>query len=572
MSKDFIKERIGARHLEVAKRQQKQLSHFTQSEVQGEITQQYLTAWAQRKYATNDYFLNWVKIAFRDANFLRFFKLLRYPLPSAKLINDEIKPQLKRVYYADDSYFRYVIKGKAVENPEELHNKDFENRLFNSVLFNHNDIIIHDLDGVNSPYREIVCIDNVVSCESFNGKIKRLAYSASIVLNGVTEYGFSYVDAERYVFYKGENYEILIDEPHDLGICPASWISNEAFSTKNDIVRRSIFSYVRPELEEFTLLRTLLLMAEIAGAFPVTVKLKTDSKPKDGQDVSKLPNEPNTDNQMGSQQASRTNAGINSEDTVMQAGTLVETPLVKKQDGSIDMDVVQNFLKFYHFPVECLTYMNEKIEKVERSIIANALGDYQQNNDSAKNADQVKGSLDNKQDKLRSLSANLTWVRNQSDYMLLALKYGRDAVNVSLFYGSDFFLDNESELLDMIKLAPNTIIRKNLIDRLSKTKNRFNKERAERETLLNSLMPFTTDTEFGTALAQFLVTDVEKKLQLRFDYWVSMFEARYGDILIFYQNTDATSSERLIMINNLLTDLIKEFSPEIKVEPAKEEI
>jgi hypothetical protein len=36
-----------------------------------------------------------------------------------------------------------------------------------------------------------------------------------------------------------------------------------------------------------------------------------------------------------------------------------------------------------------------------------------------------------------------------------------------------------------------------------------------------------------------------------------MFEAKYGDILIFYNNFDASNSEKLIAINNLLINLIQ---------------
>ena len=51
--------------------------------------------------------------------------------------------------------------------------------------------------------------------------------------------------------------------------------------------------------------------------------------------------------------------------------------------------------------------------------------------------------------------------------------------------------------------------------------------------------------------------DKTKKLQLQFNYWISMFEAKYGDILIFYNNFDASNSEKLIAINNLLNNLIQ---------------
>lgn len=555
MSLDFVRERHGAARIELAKRQQKQLSHFTQSSVQEEVSQKYFEEFAQRNYSTADYFLNWTKTVFRSKNFLSFYKHLRFPLPSAKLINDEVKPQLKRVYFADDSYFRYTVKGQQVEAPQELSSKDFEERIFNAILFNHNAVIIHDLNDVNSPYRNIISIDDVVAVDSEHGKIKRIAYNAEIYDdNGNEIHGFAYMDDAQYIFYD-KDYRPIKTEPHDLGICPACWVSNEAFDSKCDIVRRSVFSYVREELEEYVFLKTLLRMAELAGALPVTVKLKDTEKNADGSDAKGLAGEPTSNNLMGSQKATLTKS-VSGNDSVMQAGTVVEAPRIKDKDGKIDMSVVRDYLKFYHFPVESLDYMKKRVAEVERSIIANVLGDYAQNNDAAKNADQIYSSLTNRQDKLRSLAMNLSWVRNQSDYITLALKYGSGAVNVSCFYGSDFFLDSETELYDLFAKVPNQIERRNLLMRIGKTKYRFNKERAEREKILYSLIPFVSDKDFSEAVKNGIIDNPTKALQLRFDYWIAQFEANYGDILLFWENMDGTPSEKLIAINTLLLQIV----------------
>jgi len=42
-----------------------------------------------------------------------------------------------------------------------------------------------------------------------------------------------------------------------------------------------------------------------------------------------------------------------------------------------------------------------------------------------------------------------------------------------------------------------------------------------------------------------------------FTYWISLFEANYGDITEFYNNLQASNNEKLITINNLLIDLIE---------------
>lgn len=559
MSVEFIKKGKGASDLAIASRQQRQISYFTQSSVQDDITQEYIEQWYQRNYRGNDYFLNWIKTVFKTQNFMAFYKYLRFPLSSAKLINDEIKPQLKRVYFADDSYFKYLIKGQEVETPELLKNESFEHLLFNAILFNYNDIIVHDLDDINSTYRELLCIDDVISIDSDYGEIEKIAYSAEAIVDGKKEYGVLYLDSERYCFYSKDLEKELLNVPHDLGKCPAVWVSNEAFSTDNDIVRKSMFSYVREELEEYVFLKTLLKMTEPNGAIPVTVKLKTDKRTNDGKDIKGInDSQPMAANAIGSQKAEYGKDVQGNNGKGLQAGTVIEVPIVKDNNGNVNTDIIQNFAKFFYIPTDILEYLNKRIVQIERSIIMNVLGDYMEMNDEiAKNEFQVSKSFTNKQDKLRYLAMNMTWTRTQSDYQMLALAYGKENVKVDIFYGSDFYLDNEAELYDMFIKAPNQIERRNLLQRIGKTKFRFNKDRADREWLLNTLLPFVADKDFEKAVELALVDDTTKKLQLQFNYWISMFEAKYGDILIFYNNFDASNSEKLIAINNLLINLIQ---------------
>lgn len=556
MSVEFVKERKGYAELQKAYKQQKQISYFTESDIQEDVNVEFLKQYAERNFVGQDYFLNWVKSIFRKQNFLSFYKYMRYPLPSAKLINDEIIPQLRRVYFADDSYFKYIIKGKEVETPEELQNENFESQLFNALMFGHNDIIIHDLDDINSPYREFLCIKDVVSIDSDDSVIEKIAYKAEVKINDVEVCGYIYADDKAFIFYD-DDYDEKLNISHDLKRCPATWVSDKPFSSSKKLMRKSIFSYVREELEEFVFLKTLLKMTEPNGAIPVTVKLKTTTKSLDGDDFKGLPKEPMAANEIGSQKATIGSEVENMQGSVLQAGTVIELPQRKKADQSIDTDIVQNFVKLYYIPTECLNYLNKRIQELERSIITNVLGDYQQNNDSAKNETQINSSTHNKQDKLRNISMNLSWVRNQSDAILLGLKYGIENINVNVFYGSDFFLDSETELLDLFEKLPNPIERKNVLIRIGKTKYRFNPDRAKRETLLYQLLPFASDSDFDKALSQNLLNETTKQLQLMFTYWISLFEANYGDITEFYNNLQASNNEKLITINNLLIDLIE---------------
>ena len=170
---------------------------------------------------------------------------------------------------------------------------------------------------------------------------------------------------------------------------------------------------------------------------------------------------------------------------------------------------------------------------------------------------QVTKGFISKGDKLRELSLQLTRIRNRSDFKMLALQFGKENVSVDCFYGSDFFLESQEDLYKMFKESPNPIERKNILIRLSKNRGRFNPNKAEREVLLNKLLPYSSDEDFDKAITRGILDDVTFQYQTRFDYWIGIFQADFGDILEFFKMLEGNESEKLIAINNLILETIK---------------
>lgn len=550
MSVEFIQSKKGNSSINLAIRQQEQISYFTQSQIQEQVTEAYLKAWVEKKYQSSDYFLNWVQSVFKHDNFMSFVKYYRHPNPASKLINNKIKEPLSRVFFSEDSYFKYNINGIDVDGPKEIE-KDINDLLFKALLFNHNSVMIHDLSGINESYRYIVDINKIIAIESENNIIQQIAFTAQIVINEKAIDGYLYLNDTDYIFYeKGFNKD-GIKYPHDLGICPADYISREAFGN-DDIVRKSIFSYVREELEEYVFLKTLQRMTEPNGALPIVTKIK--SKTKDGKDIGEK-KQPMSASTIAGQKPihQKTSQG---EESILQAGNIISVPAVKKVDGSYDVELAKNFINFFYIPVESLEYLSKRIKEIEVSIITSVLGDYTEVNEAAKNEKQVSKSFVSKEDILRGLSLSLSRIRERSDYKLLALKYGPDRVIVEVFFGSDFFLETTQELYEMFKVAPNGIERRDIINRIAQSRNKFNKDKASRQMIQYKLLPYVSDDDFNKAVESLAVEPSIFQLQTRFTYWISLFEARYGDIVIFWNESKASESEKLIMINNLLLELI----------------
>lgn len=316
-------------------------------------------------------------------------------------------------------------------------------------------------------------------------------------------------------------------------------------------------------------------MVDANGTVPITVKIKTKEVSNQYSDFDDRGGEPMSITQIGSQVSNegRTNVG-SGKGSVLQAGSIIETPPIEKVDGSIDTDFNKNFLTFHYAPVEALEFLDKRLKSVERDIIVSSIGDFSEGNTSkgSKSDTEIKSNdIVSKQDKLRFLSNTLSASRAMSDKVMLSLAYGKDNVKVDVFYGSDFFLETQDKLYEMFAMSPNAIERKNILIRLSQRRNMFNKEKSQREVLLYKLMPYTSDKDFELAVEKERVSEINFEYQTRFTYWVAMFESTYGNIVIFYDDLGSEKeSSKIISINNLITNLINTNTNFKKITNGKE--
>lgn len=552
MSINFIKERVGYSDIEKARRQQKQLRQFTVSNVQEDITVEYLNQYVNRNFRTEGDFLNWVKVIFKTDNFLSFYKYYRTPSPASALINDQIVPALTRVFYSDDSEFSYTIKGQSVEEPESLQLKKFKDKIFRALLFNYNDILIHDLDGINKPFRELVSIENVVAIDSHDSVIHRIAYTSCITSEtGEKIHGYTYMDAERYAFYETLNSEVpLLESFHDLEECPADYITPHSFS-EDDVVRKGFLSYAKEKLEEYDFLKTLQKLTEPSNAFPVQAKIKTNNTKADNENIEA---EPMSSGSMPKSSGSDT-----------QAGAVIDVSLndIRDETGKINMDVIEKFVTYFRAPVDILDFIDKRIGQIKNDLIEQILGDYKQKNEDRRNELDVKSGLITMEDRLRAFSMQLSRIQTISDTKMLALEYGKDNVETSSFFGSDFYLQSEGDLYKMFDKSPNVIERKNILKKISSTRHKHSKNRAERDKILYELIPFVSDKDFD--YSKDTLDEVTFLYQTRFNYWISQFESTYGDIVEFYNvyksdiSLGYNDSEIISFINNLVLDFIKDY-------------
>lgn len=555
MSKQFIEAQYNKNLLEKAVRQERQLSYFTRSSMQEDyLTSEYLETWAERNYQSNDYFLNYVKSIFKISNFLTFFKYLRKPLPSAKLINNKIAPQLRRVFNAENAEFKYVVDGQEdIDFVKLLNIKDFEQEIFGRMLFNHNSLVVSDIIG-NNPYRYFIDIKDVRSVtKTIQGQISAIAFKGSLEFEGEEIDGFIYIDNTVYSFID-KLYNTVRTVEHNLGHCPVHFISPKVVGSEW-VLRESIFTYIREELEEYTFLKTLQKMTEPNGAIPIVTKLDVDII-EDGNDIDSS-TEMGSNDIMSSQRAGIKSTNPPKSSSILQAGSVFDVPLIEKDGGGIDMEAVKNFVNFHYLPVESMNYLKTRISEIEDSIVHTVIGGIIDGlKEGSKNEMQVEESLTVLQNTLIYFADSFNYIRKNSDRDMLMLRYGQAVREVSIFYGSDFFLDTESMLYKNLDIAQNSIERKNILVRINQNRYKGNENKINRQKILYDLIPYISDKDFEVSISAKMVDEITFLYQTRFNYWISQFESKYGDIVTFYVSLSIEKAQKLILINNLIKEII----------------
>ena len=552
--REFVEARKGASQLATAVRQQRQIQYLTISSVQDDLRYDYFDKYAEAKYSGKDPLLQWVYSLFKKDNFVSFYKYLRFPVISSSICKNEIQNSLERVFFADDSYQKFVVNGKEVQEPEFLKQNDFIQNAFEAVLYRFNDIVIHDVEGVNQPIRSIVSIEDVDSIEVIDNQITKIAYKSRLEINGEERDGHTYLDTEMFAFVPFEKSLGVIEVPHDIKRCPANFIVEDSFSHEEPIVREGIYSRVRPLLEQYVFLSTLQLMSDANGAFPVIVKLAEDSIfEEDNTQHDNL--HPMSPELVGHEKA-KISSGV-------EAGDITELDVVMKADGSVDTSFIDNYIRFFRTPVDSLNYINDRVEALRKRIVETVVGDFVEQSEESKNELQVSKSYLLKQDKLRYLGRQIDYCMNNSDETMLRLAYGANCFAYRSS-GTDFFIETVDDLFGQIAKAPNPIEKANVIYRLTRIRGLNNTERSQRDAILYKLIPFMVNSDFEKALSMSIVTPQEILLQTRFSYFISIFESTYGDLVEFWESIDQSQNEKLIFFKNLLNQIIKDYEEQNK--------
>ena len=555
MSREFIEARHQYNKIIEARKQQRDIRSLVVSDIQKYNFD--FDSISDNIFQGDEPLKQWVSSIFPKNHFETFNKYLRYPLISSEFASENIEPALERVFFSEDGYEQYVIGGEKTDEPFYIKGMKFDKEVFKSLLYHFNDVYLIEVKD-DIPYRRRISIDHIISIETPNEHdISRIAWLSHYVTpEGEEIEGYMYADSEVWAFYDKEFEREPIIVPHEMKDTPVDWVSNEAFGkNENYVLRKGVFSKSRVNLEKLVFLHTLLSIVDPNGTIPVAVKPKSSATSNEDEDTVEdgefTPFAPDR---------SKKREENNAEDE-LKTGGIVEVPVDALMDdsGKISTDLLQNYFVFHRQPVDSLKYANDRIKSIKAELIVSVVGFFADNTEAAKNELQIFQSVDEKQNKIRKIGYSISSLRNSSDLKMINLYEGFSEENkVLVSKGTDFFLESDEELNKLFNDAQNPMIRSSVFERMIKKSTRFNPYKKSRDMILKDLLPFSSDKDFNTAIGRGWVSIQDEILQLRFDYYIGLFEAEYGDIVTFYKNFEEDQSPeiRLTSIRSLINELI----------------
>lgn len=572
----IVKEKPFWDEIQAAREEQKYFQFLIETELTNKKIGKYADKLTGACFPEDNPLMDWLKSMFNIKNYRQLSKWIRHPLPTVKVVQNDILPELEKVFESQNPNFDYDfttpnIKSDALEYYAKIKGDEFYRKeFFHEYIYRYNSIQVTDLRDTNEPYWFFVDINSLEAIDfTVDDKIKLIHFKEKrkIEHNGRKYKEIDYLyDETSYRAYvlEDDKYIEILNNPHVLGRCPAFFIADRKNSNQR-VPRKNIISNFQHDLERLIVFSSVFDRLKLFGGVPVASHWNMKTKPcgkkwgnyecKDGHVF---------DNSLGAYSVIGNVIQTCScrESSAIEAGSVASLTVTQDQLNSPNakfVDLNANFLKWHFIPEAILKWWNDFVQEFPfNEIISSLTGIPDSDNGTPKNQDQIRSMRDRLRNTLVSLSSDLSMRRTTGDTMLFVLRYGHSkVVNIHADYGTDFYLETEEEIRKMLNESQNQLQRQNFSDRLNMMMFKNNKREMIRQKALRMLMPYvdTVDADFYN-LTNVSVQDME--LRTNFNKYISDFEGRFGklDTVILSMGDISFTQSVQTIYNQLINKII----------------
>ena len=503
--------------------------------------------------------LAWVESYLTRDKFNRFCQLLRLPVVSLEITKD-IYQEYQRIFDGQNPFFNYEFSNpdnatdfKSYLNKELKDREFFKTIGFDQLRYSINSILVVDMptDGIGKPYYYFVDVSNVIDVKSDkNGAIKYVVFQVNkntVAVYDSTSYRVYNVDGNKIIG------EPIVDNPHNLGYCPASYFWNQNLKGSNTVEKKSPITEVLGRLDKYLVEDTFKEYADLYGTFPIITTFEELCN-FEGCDNGFISTD-YTIYENGQEQikTKQTKCPACSDREEIGPGTIFEIPAPQTSDDP----VLSNPVSIITPDTKSLEYIKQKlIEYADgiREVTIGTRGRVLDNNQV--NETQVFGSFESRQNILLQIATSFEAVHKFANDTVARLMFGDSFISSVVFYGDQFFLKSTSHLMEEYKMAKENGEPDEEIDQIYRqilvTKYKGNDDRIERAWILYNLNPepHKTVDQSRTLVNDGAMSQTDFVIKSRFNNFVARFEREQTNVLDF--GRELQFDDKINRINEIL--------------------
>ena len=478
-----------------------------------------------------------------------FKALFRYPVKTNE-VTGICFDKLSRIFDGRNPAFNYQFMSTEQRDDWEYYRKEvlkeptiWETKGWDFFKSEINSVLIVDLptEQRNSDYPEPyfywLPIESVITFEA-----NRTTGVMDYIVFRQDDGHIAVIDDERYrIFREDKNHnigELLVDNAHDLGYCPARFFWDTPISLKEPDVKESPLTKQLESLDWFLFYHTSKRHLDLYGSYPIY------SGYEQSCDFSNAENGDYCDggflkNKQGFYKFDQ--AGMLwrcpkcCEKRIIGAGSFVEIPVPTDEQPDL-----RNPVQMLSVDRESLDYNVDEVERLKKDIITAVVGTNEEiTTRDALNEQQIRANFESQSTILNRIKKGFENAQQFVDETVCRLRYGDMFISAKINFGTEFYIYNVGELRQQYKTAKESGAGESELDALHnkiiETEYRNNPTELRRMLVLAELEPYRhlTRNEVVDLYGRGIISETDMRIKLNFSNFVRRFERENTNVLEF---------------------------------------
>jgi hypothetical protein len=512
----------------------------------------HLTRFTANRKVTDH--LNWVESLLPSDIFRTFAKLIQFPLQTVDVVNDAVR------FFEKIFDGRNPVQAMNFRSPRALEDygmyraqinveEKFRKIGMKAVHYAANTALVVDLPDIQEtpqpePYFYAVDIYNIRDFGTYaDGSFEWIMFDLGNQMLALYCDGYYRIlDISQGV----DKFQIVVENPHDLGYCPATWFNDEPVNDTQKNVKKAIPTNSLGELDYYLFFDNCHKYVNLYVPFPIYTGLAQEcdfEMDDDGTGAGHLYCyrgflRNGDDQYLLSHNGKIKECPVCSKNQKAGLGAYIEYQPPSDENNFTNL---ANPVQMLQVDTGALEYNYQESERRSKNLVLKMTGHKTDLiNDQAVNQRQVRSIFDSGANVLKKRKAQFEKKQAWLEKTIAALRYGPEQIiEIEFDYGSEFFTLTAEELLESYHEARQKGASDQVLDQILSeyysTKYRNNPTMLQRSKILTALDPLLhSSKKDAIALFQQGVIDRDTMMiKIKLSTLINRFERENGDLLQF---------------------------------------